>query len=926
MAKFVPRDERRERACARTAREAASQGIVLLKNEKRVLPLGKDGPETVAVFGIGQIYTIKGGTGSGDVNNRYTVNILDGLRANARIRVDEALAGLYTEYAAAHPSEARASFLDILAYSNSEMEVEPSDYKDDAAALYVISRIAGEGADMQDVGGQYRPSGQELRLLRKIRACFEKVVVILNVPGVIDAKEIDSLADAVVFSGLAGQEGGGALADVLTGETVPSGKTVDTWAFQYADYSTSRNFGTGKRNGNMVPGFFGQGEIEQCYVNYEESIYVGYRYFDTFGKKVLYPFGFGLSYTDMEITDAALSVQNGTLTAAAKVRNRGDRYAGREVLELYVSAPEGSLPKPYQELKGFAKTERIAPGEETSVRITVPVASLASYSTAKAAYVLEAGFYYIRLGNSSRNTKIIGALKVETEILTKQLENLTVRLTEDYTALSAEGVSPITYAGEEAEKRAAEETAILMDAAAIPTETVVYRAPASERELVRGAERLGLNGGAEGLRLNGGAEGLRLNGSAEGLRLKNDVGGLELRDDEGFRLKDVSEGRCTLEEFVAQLSEDELIHMACGVGMDLSGLSVAGSEDQTGAEKTSSDGAGETDQTSAKILDQTSAKILKQTGAEKTEQADQSAAQGIIGSVSLSVAGAAGESYDYTEKYGITPLVLCDGPAGIRITPRVENEDGAVYEQICTAYPVGTVLACAWDPSVIESVGSAVGDEMLAYNVDLWLAPGMNIHRNPLCGRNFEYFSEDPLVTGISAAAMARSVQAKGVGVTVKHFAANNQENERTTCNSVVDERALREIYLKGFEIAVTTGGPWALMSSYNDINGVPAAEQYELLTKVLREEWKFGGFVMTDWGGGISNPGISMYAGNDMIQPGGELSRELLRGALKEGHAVSRGTARLACPVTKAMLQHAVLRILTIHLRCPASTGKRSV
>lgn len=841
MAKYVPVDEQRERKCAQVAREAAAQGIVLFKNENHALPLGQEAPEPVAVFGIGQIHTVKGGAGSGDVNNKYMVNILEGLRHNKAVAVDEELAARYEAYAAEHPSEAKASFLTILANCNPEMEVDPAEYTKSKTALYVISRFAGEGSDMQNVEGQYRPTSEEMALLTRIREHFQKVILVMNVPGVIQAAELDALADAVVFLCLGGQEGGEALADVLTGVVPPSGKSTDTWAYQYEDYSTAHNFGVEKRNGNFNPRLFGVGEAEQSYTNYEESIYVGYRYFDTFGKDVLYPFGFGLSYADLEITRSSMAIKDGILTVTAGVCNHSEAYSGREVVQVYISAPEGRMPKPYQELKGYKKTAVIEPHQEDTVSITIPLASLASYCEEEAAYVLESGLYYVRLGNSSRSTVIIGALQVQEDIIIKKLRNLTVRLGDDFQELTAAGAVSIAMPEEETQKQKAADTAIRITAADLPCQEVEYHVPGSEQELVT-AKR-------------------------------------------GLLLKDVAEGRCTMEEFVAQMDEEELIQLVCGVGMDLSGLAM-----------------------------------------EESEQDDNSGYNGgMIGSVSLSVAGAAGESYAL-DAYGIPAMVLCDGPAGVRITPKVTNEDGDVYEQNCTAYPVGTLLASAWDPKVISSVGQAVGQEMLAYDVDLWLAPGMNIHRNPLCGRNFEYFSEDPLVAGICAAAMSQSVQSQGVGVTIKHFAANNQESERDNSNSVVTERALREIYLKGFEIAVTQGAPWSIMTSYNDINGVPAADNYELLNGVARDEWKFDGFIMTDWGGGISSPGISMYAGNDMIQPGGEPSREALRQQLQQGMAVSKGSARIQCPVTKAMLQTCACRILKVLLKSPAYRGKNYV
>jgi len=263
-------------------------------------------------------------------------------------------------------------------------------------------------------------------------------------------------------------------------------------------------------------------------------------------------------------------------------------------------------------------------------------------------------------------------------------------------------------------------------------------------------------------------------------------------------------------------------------------------------------------------------------------------------------------------------MSLADGPAGVRINQQVRDENGEVAkQQLSTAFPVGSLLACSWDRGLLEEFGAAVAREMVEYGVDIWLAPGMNIHRNPLCGRNFEYFSEDPLVAGFCAAAITRGVQKQGVGVTIKHFAANNQETLRANSNDIVTQRALREIYLRGFEIAVKEAQPFCVMTSYNDINGMPSANNYDLTTAILRDEWGFEGFVMTDWGGGISRPALSIPAGNDMIQPGGPSVIRELEEALAAGEPVeNRGVRPWAETLALAHLQKSALRILRVLLR----------
>ncbi len=834
----------REIANAQVARYAATQGMVLFENRDQVLPLQN---KTIAMFGGGAVRTVRGGTGSGDPFNgglsgggfwnvnqsdRYHINIMDAFLAAGYEITTEAL---LTEYAAGYDHQNELSgggAMDTFVYP--ELTFTDEDLSAAAegtdTAVYVISRNAGEGADrsmtkMASVTGadgevteievgDYELSALEKENLARVGAAFDKVIVVLNVGGIMDTNffsQIEGL-DALLLMGQAGQEGGNALLDVLSGEVSPSGKTNATWAKQYADYPASETFA--------------EADGDSWTEYYNEGIYVGYRYFDSFGIEPAYPFGYGLSYTDFAITDAAVAADEKAVTVTAKVTNTGDAYSGREVVQVYYSAPGcEEAERPYQELAGYAKTSVLAPGESQEVSITFDTASMAFYSEADASYKLEPGTYYIRVGNSSRNTGIAGAITLDDVAVTEVLSNQ-MTVPEEYLGegglqeWSAADVASYTYEGEEAEKEAA--PVIELSAAAFETkenasiyddEAVVTYTTDPEYTAVQPYETV------------------------------------ELVEKKDVTLLDVYEGKATMEELVAQMDTFELAKLNCG-----SGWGVADEYHP------------------------------------------------VVGGSSETVPGAAGETVAY-EEYKIPSIVSADGPGGVRVKQEYEatNEvtgEVSTYYQYATAWPVHYVLSQAWDPELCEMLGEAYSIECQELNISTLLGPSMNIWRDPLCGRNFEYFGEDPVLAGTTAAAITKGVQSlPGIYACLKHYAANSQETNRSGSNSIISERVLREIYLKGFEIAIKEAQPAAIMTSYNQINGVPTGDDYDLCTDLARGEWGFTGSIMTDWNGGYSHPSISMHAGNDLIMPGGlSKANDIMKGFIDyEPEFDERGQIALA-------------------------------
>ena len=845
---------REEKNMARS-RKIAAETMVLLKNDG-LLPLTVNSAP-LAVFGSGVRRTVKGGTGSGDVNSRSVYNVEQGLISAGFTIGSSAWLDRYDQACEQHMAKhmeyfmtllqekGQAAILDALEnpYRDPDVpEIRPDDLKpfNGTTALYVIARTSGEGSDRRVVPGDYELSAGEVSNLKTLTAAFSHVIVVLNVGGVIDTKLLraEPKIGAILLMSQLGNISGLALADVLTGKVTPSGKLTATWAENYTDYPSAETFG--HRNGDLADEY------------YSEGIFTGYRWFDSFGISPAYPFGYGLSYADFQIGGAKVSIAGGEICVRAEVTNSSAAYCGKETVQVYVTQPEGRLQKPYQMLTGFAKTGLLAPGESEEVTIRFPLQALACYDEERAVWVLEKGEYLVRAGRHSRDTHIAAALWLSEEAVTARLQN---RLKSDCMNNEVRVSRSRFYSyPEEAQEK---EQVLKLDviASSIPCETVKYSEP--PEELFTAAL-------------------------------------------ETVTMEQVLSGQASMSDLCAQLTDEELTDLCVG---------------------TARGGFGSTS---------------------------------VIGAASTACPGAAGDTTSkLLESRGVPNLVFADGPAGLRLSRSfVADAQGNVipglgesalgglekvfgvavperpadavdYYQYCTAIPIATALAQSWDMQLIEEAGDIVGEEMKEFGVTLWLAPGMNIQRNPLCGRNFEYYSEDPLLSGMCAAADIAGVQKHpGKGTCIKHFALNNQEDNRSHNNAHASERAIREIYLRGFEIAVKRAAPLSLMTSYNLLNGIHTANSYDLLTSILRDEWHFQGLVMTDWGTtgggdmnpamdnkyGFSDPSLCIKAGNDLIMPGSQEDVDGILAALKAG-SLTRGELQ-ACAMR-------ILELAKLHKTC---------
>ncbi|NLG04833.1 MAG: beta-glucosidase [Clostridia bacterium] len=727
-------------AYAQTARKAVSEGCVLLENKDQTLPIKKG--ENVAVFGRIQFDYYKSGTGSGGmVNAPYVVSILDGLRNNQDISLNEDLINIYKDWCKDHPFDPGVGWA-MEPFSQEEMPLDDETVKCAAKqsdlALIIIGRSAGEDKDSANEEGSYKLSKKECDMMEIVTRYFKRTAVILNVGSIMDMNWVDTYAPkAVMYVWQGGMEGGNGIADVLTGNVCPSGKLSDTIAYQIEDYPSTDCFGAPDYN------------------EYREDIYVGYRYFESVAKeKVRYPFGYGLSYTrfDYQITD--FSVNNNEVTISAQVSNVGDT-AGKEVLQVYACPPQGKLAKPLRNLIRYDKTNTLKPGEMQILTFSIRMDELASYDDGgytghKSCYVLEPGNYQFYVGTDVREAVLAGACE-QTELVV--------------TRACKEACSPVRPFKRLKLKIA--DTAIhiagYMEMEDVPLRTYDLKKRISE----------------------------------------NRPESVPYANNQGYQLIDVKNGKVSMETFLSQLTDEDLIYMSRGEGMCSS-------------------------------------------------------------KVTPGIAGSFGGVTERLMSYGI-PLAACaDGPSGIRMDCGTK----------AFSLPNGTLLACSFNRKLVGELFEMEGKELRKNQIDTILGPGMNIHRNPLNGRNFEYFSEDPYLSGTMAATELLAMQKYGVTGTIKHFACNNQENSRQNVDSVVSERALREIYLAGYERCVKEASACCIMTTYAPLNGIFTGGNYDLLTTILHGEWNYQGVVMTDWWAKMNEEGEDGYRENTtmMIRAQNEL------------------------------------------------------
>lgn len=855
----------RERAHKLFSQKIAEAGMVLLKNDG-TLPLKER--SSVALFGYGAVETVIGGTGAGGVHNRNTVSILDGLKANSvritteaylqklAIGLDSAHAEYYAEIKRKCGSNYLAGVRDM--YANpfvmpEEPLITEADLQseDAAVSIYVLSRSSGEGADRKNVRGDYRLLESELENLRFLSARFSKLILLLNTGGQIEMDEILALPNlsAILYIGLPGCSAGSAVANLLLGRSVPEGKLTQTWARCYSDYPTANK---PKCTNNQNEAF------------YSEGMFVGYRYFDSFGVEPAFAFGFGESYTHFSVSTQSFFVQGDQVHIDACVENIGDRFAARETVQIYVHIAEGTLLHPYQRLVAFQKTKILEPKEKEFLSFEISLQDLESYSEADTAWIVDSGVYSFCVGNSSQKIVECGKIHVCQKIVLRRSHKI----------LSGE----------------------VPECGFIPVCADVDNGVVGQESHLK-----------------------HISSNVEAAIPPKDeyLGQHEIPE---LHYSDICSGKIGIAEFVSAMRDEELATLCVG------NVVKQAEQDERGAVLT----AGSASNDYENVPNQENFVETVVPGAAVTTRALQSSR-------------------------GIPKLNMADGSSGIRLVPVYETDaqgklitDGffsipgverfadvvpgkqcsgsTVHYQNATGLPMATLLAQTWDIQLMEACGKMIAQEMEEFGLDLWLAPALNLQRDPLCGRNFEYFSEDPLLSGKCAAALTRGCQSKsGKGATIKHFTCNNQENNRNSLNVHISERVLRELYLKGFEIAVKESAPVAVMTALNLIDGTHMANHFGILQQILREEWNYTGVVMTDWGTTVEiqceenhYPAAKAWecirCSNDLIMPGTAADIESILCARRSGQ------------LKRETLEHSAYRILKMMLRLRNDTEREII
>ena len=791
---------------ARMAQQAVEESAVLLKNENDLLPLPRG--SKAAFFGWAQEDPVISGNGSGAARSQRELNFVSACEQAGIAPVESVLefyrqwrretrqdAGSQLDFAQMKELVNSGAMYEIFGtYTPNPTEpsvprelVEAAARETDTAVWILGRRAGGEECDRR-LENDYYLSQEEKELLESLRQCFQNIVVVVNSNGVVDltwAADCPQVR-SLLFLGVPGEAGPVALGRLLTGAATPCGKLAFTLPRQVEDYPSWEDFTWDKDHPETTRTYETYGLLPpeggdfalRPVTPYREDLYLGYRYFDTFGVEPLYPFGFGLSYTSFSLKPLTGRRVGEGVFLEVEVQNTGIR-PGREVVQAYLRAQGTRSPRPLRELKAFGKTRLLAPGQGETVKLFVPWRELACFAEDRSAWVVEAGVYALEVGDCSRSLELAAVIQAEEDILLEQGAPWLL-LREDYR-------EKLEFLQGPRREDAIE-----------PGNCPVWRltfVPAPEKG-------------------------------------------------QPLLLPPLPQG----------LSQRELACLCVGYGPGVP--------------------------FSAFLETEAPSSLTEESGKPLT--------------VNDHPVGWAGNTSPAIPEKGIHSLFYKDGPAGV----------GGV------AWPTEMLLACSFDRKLLQSVGQAIGDECLDLGVNVWLAPALNLHRHPLGGRNFEYYSEDPFLSGALAAAVIQGVQeGRPVMCCAKHFAGNEQEtfrrgSHKLHCDAVdtlATPRALRELYLRPFEMAVREGGLHCVMTSFNKVNGTFAGGSRDLCTGILREEWGFDGLVVTDWGDMdlVVDGADAVAAGNDVIMPGGPpVAEQILRG-LEEGR------------VTREDLERSVRRLL---------------